>query len=173
MPQLLCSLYSRRVSARFLLIAFVSLFCILAQPVWAQKNNSDLPSRDEIQNQLSVLNKQKTLSPNDKLTQQDLNETLEVLDKIDRVKDETAKLHQQVTEAPKALRKATDALNEIKSQQENAANEAAEIEALNLRQLESRLNDLLTELQNAQSDLATWNSQLISCKRSLSACRMP
>ncbi|OAT22080.1 mechanosensitive channel MscK [Buttiauxella noackiae] len=162
MPQLLCSLYSRRLSARFFLIAFVSLLCVLAQPVWAQKNGSDLPSRDEIQNQLSALNKQKTLSPNDKLTQQDLNETLEVLDKIDRLKDEAEKLHQQIVEAPKVLRKATDALNEIKSQQVNAANEEAEIEALSLRQLETRLSELVTNLQNAQSDLATWNSQLIS-----------
>ncbi|HKN04899.1 MAG TPA: mechanosensitive channel MscK [Buttiauxella sp.] len=162
MPQLLCSLYSRLISARFCLIAFISLSCILAQPVWAKNNNSDLPSRDEIQNQLTELSQQKSQSPNDKLIQQDLNETLEVLDKIDRVKDETAKLHQQVSEAPKTLRKATDALNEIKNQRDNQANEAAEIEALNLRQLESRLNDLMTDLQNSQSDLATWNSQLIS-----------
>ncbi|WBM69777.1 mechanosensitive channel MscK [Buttiauxella sp. WJP83] len=162
MPQLLCSLYSRRIPARFLFIAFISLFCLLAQPVSAKNNNNDLPSRDEIQNQLTALNKQKTLSPNDKLTQQDLNETLEVLDKIDRIKDEAAKLHQQISEAPKTLRKATDALNELKNQREDQANEEAEIEALSLRQLESRLNDLMTDLQNSQSDLATWNSQLIS-----------
>lgn len=162
MPQLLCSLYSRRVSARFLLIVFVGLFCALAQPVWAQKNNSDLPGRDEIQDRLAALNKQKVLSPNDKLTLQDLNQTIEVLDKIERVKDESAKLHQQVTEAPKLLRKATDALNELKNQNANQADEEAEIQALSLRQLEARLNEMTTELQNSQSDLATWNSQLIS-----------
>ncbi|WMJ64444.1 hypothetical protein RBI80_14645 [Klebsiella variicola] len=43
-----------------------------------------------MQSQLNTLNKQKELTPQDKLVQQDLTQTLETLDKIERIKSETA-----------------------------------------------------------------------------------
>lgn len=46
------------------------------------------------------------------------------------------------------------------------------LSTLSLRQLESRVTQTLDDLQNAQNDLATYNSQLVSCKRSRNACKM-
>ncbi len=47
----------------------------------------------------------KELTPQDKLVQQDLTQTLETLDKIERIKSETAQLRQQVEQAPAKLRR--------------------------------------------------------------------
>ena len=55
---------------------------------------ADLPERSEVQSQLTTLNKQKDLTPQDKLVQQDLTQTLETLDKIERIKSETTQLRQ-------------------------------------------------------------------------------
>ena len=49
-------------------------------------SNGDLPTKADLQAQLDSLNKQKDLSAQDKLVQQDLTDTLATLDKIDRIK---------------------------------------------------------------------------------------
>ncbi len=66
-----------------------------------------------MQSQLNTLNKQKELTPQDKLVQQDLTQTLETLDKIERIKSETAQLRQQVEQAPAKLRQAVESLNNL------------------------------------------------------------
>lgn len=63
-------------------------------------SNGDLPTKADLQAQLDSLNKQKDLSAQDKLVQQDLTDTLATLDKIDRIKEETVQLRQKVAEAP-------------------------------------------------------------------------
>ncbi|MGY2951129.1 hypothetical protein ACVWVX_003815 [Ewingella americana] len=62
--------------------------------------NNDLPTRSEVQNQFDALSKQKSLTPVEKLSQQDLVHTLEYLDALERVKQDAAQLRQQVTDAP-------------------------------------------------------------------------
>jgi potassium efflux system protein len=119
------------------------------------------PTRADVQSQLDTLNKQKDLSPQEKLIQQDLMETLESLDKIERVKAETAQLRQKVAQAPDAMRKATDALSAL-SDVDNDDETRKTLATLSLRQLESRVAQLLDDLQTAQADLATYNSQLVS-----------
>ena len=123
-------------------------------------NSTDIPSRSEIQSQLDTLNKQKS-SPQEKLTQQDLTETLENIDKIERVKAETTQLRQKVAQAPENMRKATEALSAL-SDVDNDDETRKTLSTLSLRQLESRVAQLLDDLQTAQSDLATYNSQLVS-----------
>lgn len=68
--------------------------------VCAGASNGDLPTKADLQAQLDSLNKQKDLSAQDKLVQQDLTDTLATLDKIDRIKEETVQLRQKVAEAP-------------------------------------------------------------------------
>ncbi|MFP3786766.1 hypothetical protein, partial [Burkholderia sp. SIMBA_024] len=84
--------------------------CAVCQPVAHAALNGDVPSRSEIQNQLDALNKQKTLTPVNKLAQQDLTRTLELLDAIERVKQDGAALKQQLQLAPGKLRQVTEAL---------------------------------------------------------------
>ncbi|QKN83009.1 mechanosensitive channel MscK [Scandinavium goeteborgense] len=126
----------------------------------AQSNN-DLPERADVQKQLTTLSKKKELTPQDKLVEQDLSDTLQLLDKIDRVKDETAQLKQQIDQAPAKMRQATDSLNAL-SDVDNDDETRKNLNQLSMRQLESRVSDVLDQLQTAQNDLATYNSQLVS-----------
>lgn len=138
------------------------LFLFSAQAAFARaESNSDTPTRADIQSQLDTLNKQKDLSAQDKLVQADLTETLETLDKIERVKTETTQLRQRVADAPEQMRKAMASLNAL-SDVDNDDETRKTLATLSLRQLEARVTQLLDELQSAQSDLSTYNSQLVS-----------
>lgn len=146
-----------RAFALFLLIAF----CAVCQPAAYAALNGDVPSLSEIQSQLDALNKQKTLTPINKLTQQDLTRTLELLDAIDRTRQDGAQLKQQLQLAPGKLRQVTDDLAALKTPVDSAA-ARAELLQLSLRQLETRLYQTLDDLQTAQENLSTYNSQLVS-----------
>jgi len=122
---------------------------------------ADLPERSEVQSQLTTLNKQKDLTPQDKLVQQDLTQTLETLDKIERIKSETTPLRQQLAQAPAKMNQAIDSLNALSGVPNDEATRKT-LSTLSLRQLESRVSQTLDDLQNAQNDLATYNSQLVS-----------
>ncbi len=94
--------------------------------------------------------------------QQDLTDTLATLDKIDRVKEEeTVQLRQKVAEAPEKMRQATAALTAL-SDVDNDEETRKILSTLSLRQLETRVAQALDDLQNAQNDLASYNSQLVS-----------
>lgn len=123
--------------------------------------NNDLPTRADVQNQLDALNKQKDHTATDKLVIEDLTETLETLDKIERVKQETALLKQKVAQAPEKLRQATEALNAL-SDKDNDDETRKTLATLSLRQLEVRVAQLLDDLQTSQNDLSSYNSQLVS-----------
>ncbi|RZV00340.1 UNVERIFIED_ORG: potassium efflux system protein [Serratia quinivorans] len=146
-----------RTLVLFLLIAV----CAVCQPTAYAALNGDLPSRSEIQSQLDALNKQKTLTPVNKLTQQDLTRTLELLDAIERTKQDGAQLKQQLQLAPGKLRQVTADLEALKVPVDSAA-ARAELLPLSLRQLETRLYQTLDDLQTAQENLSTYNSQLVS-----------
>lgn len=140
-------------------LLILALVCLPAAN--AANLNGDVPSRSEVQNQLDVLAKLKTPTPADKLAQQDLVQTLEYLDAIERVKQEANQLKQQLAQAPAKLRQATDALEVLKSNSSDSLTRES-LANYSLRQLESRLNETLDDLQAAQEDLSTYNSQLIS-----------
>lgn len=144
------------ISAVVLTLMFF-IGCISVNPALA----ADLPERSEVQSQLATLNKQKDLTPQDKLVQQDLTQTLETLDKIERIKSETTQLRQQVTQAPAKMNQAIDSLNALSDVPDDEATRKT-LSTLSLRQLESRVSQTLDDLQNAQNDLATYNSQLVS-----------
>ena len=148
-----------RQRATFIFIITLLCFIGLFSPV--QGRAADLPDRAEVQSQLNTLNKQKELTPQDKLVQQDLTQTLETLDKIERIKSETAQLRQQVEQAPAKQRQAVESLNNLSDVPNDDATRKT-LSTLSLRQLESRVTQTLDDLQNAQNDLATYNSQLVS-----------
>lgn len=147
-------------AAIFALFIFL-LSLLLPLSVAHAQSNSDVPTRADIQTQLDALNKQKELTPDEKLTQKDLTETLETLDKIARIKQETVALKTQVAQAPEKLRQATDALNSLSTDKDDAATRQT-LATLSLRQLETKVTSTLEDLQAAQNDLSTYNSQLVS-----------
>ena len=142
----------------------VSLFClfILTYPAHAQDQAApDLPDRADVQKQLAALSKKKDLTPQDKLVEQDLTDTLQALDKIERVKDETAQLKQQIEQAPVKMRQASDGLAELGDVDDDGETRKT-LNRLSVRQLEARVSGVIEQLQAAQNDLASYNSQLVS-----------
>lgn len=142
----------------------VVLFCFFGtlHPAYARDQAvNDLPDRADIQKQLSLLSKKKDLTPQDKLAEQDLTETLQILEKLDRVKSETAQLKQQIDQAPVKMRQATDNLAELSDIDDDTETRNA-LNRLSLRQLEARVGDIIEALQLGQNDLASYNSQLVS-----------
>ncbi|MGG4625455.1 mechanosensitive channel MscK [Serratia odorifera] len=151
-----------RMALRCAVALLLLIVCTLWQPALAQISyNSDLPTRSDIQNQLEALARQKNLTPVEKLSQQDLNRTTELLDALEHVRQEGAQLKLQLQQAPVKLRQVTAQLEAMKSPPDDAA-VRAELLSLSLRQLEGRLYQTLDELQSAQENLSTYNSQLVS-----------
>ncbi|MEX3019021.1 mechanosensitive channel MscK [Kluyvera sp. STS39-E] len=150
----------RATISAFLIVA-VCFFFSMAVAQARALSSADIPDRADVQDQLTTLNNKKDLTPQDKLVQQDLNETLQLLDKIARIKDESAQLQKQIEQAPAKLRQATDNLNAL-SDVDNDDETRKTLATLSLRQLEARVSQLVDDLQNAQNDLATYNSQLVS-----------
>ncbi|HIE5792235.1 TPA: mechanosensitive channel MscK [Klebsiella aerogenes] len=138
-----------------------ALVLIVGTLSFSQVQAADLPDRSDIQSQLTTLNKQKELTPQEKLVQQDLTQTLETLDKIERIKSETVQLRQQVEQAPAKMRQAVDSLNALSDVPDDEVTRKT-LSTLSLRQLESRVSQALDDLQSAQNDLAAYNSQLVS-----------
>jgi potassium efflux system protein len=151
---------SRRPLTALAVMLFI-LFAFFTGNAVGAVTGTDLPSRNDVQSQLDALNKQKDHTAVDKLVIEDLTATLDTLDKIDRVKQETALLKQKVTQAPDKLRQATDALSSL-SDKDNDDETRKTLATLSLRQLESRLAQLLDDLQTSQNDLSNYNSQLVS-----------
>lgn len=155
-------LYKRAQHRVFITVAvFILMLSCQSLALARASSNSDLPSKADVQSQLDTLNKQKDLSAQDKLVQQDLVETIATLEKIERVKDETTQLRQRVAQAPEKMRQATEALSAL-SDVDNDDETRKTLSTLSLRQLELRVAQVLDDLQNAQNDLATYNSQLVS-----------
>lgn len=144
------------------IMIFVLIITLLISPsIFAAGVNVDVPTRSEVLSQLDTLTKQKILSPAEKLAQQDLTKTLEYLDVIERTKQEAIQLKQQLAQAPVKLRQATEGLEALKDSSADTLTRES-LANYSLRQLESRLNQTLDDLQSAQEDLSAYNSQLIS-----------
>ncbi|HHH1926500.1 TPA: mechanosensitive channel MscK [Yersinia enterocolitica] len=154
------------LSSAFLLrpqtmIILLIISLLISPAIFAAGMNIDVPTRSEVLSQLDALSKQKILSPAEKLSQQDLTKTLEYLDTIERTKQEAAQLRQQLAQAPAKLRQATEGLDALKNSSADTLTRES-LSNYSLRQLESRLNETLDDLQSAQEDLSAYNSQLIS-----------
>lgn len=150
-----------RKSLSALIVVLIFFFAATRVSQARAPGATDLPDRADVQKQLTTLTKKKELTPQDKLIEQDLSDTLQLLDKIDRVKDETALLKQQIDQAPAKMRQATDSLNALGDADSDQETRKT-LNQLSMRQLEARVSDILDQLQTAQNDIATYNSQLVS-----------
>ncbi len=101
-----------RQRATFIFIITLLCFIGLFSPVRGPRRGH-LPRSGRGAEPAQYVKQAKELTPQDKLVQQDLTQTLETLDKIERIKSETAQLRQQVEQAPAKLRQAVESLNNL------------------------------------------------------------
>ncbi|MEX0445415.1 mechanosensitive channel MscK [Xenorhabdus sp. SGI246] len=148
----------------FHFLGLVSLFILLScffHPAMAVFS-SDVPTRDDIQNQLKVLTERKEHTVEEKASIVDLEKTLSFFDKIDQVKLDSEQLKKNLQELPQKSQQLTTELASLKSNSQQNENEYKQnLATLSLKQLETKLNNTLNNLQKAQDNLASYNSQLI------------
>ncbi|MDX7991184.1 mechanosensitive channel MscK [Xenorhabdus littoralis] len=124
--------------------------------------NSDVPTRNDIQNQLKLLTERKEHTVEEKVSIADLEKALSFFDKIDQVKMDSDLLKKNRQEAPQKLRQIMAGLESLKNNSPQDDNEYKQtLEMLSLKQLESKWNSTLNSLQRSQENLASYNSQLI------------
>ncbi|SFC63458.1 mechanosensitive channel MscK [Pragia fontium] len=140
----------RRMGALFCLF-----FLFMVPDVLALSNQ--FPTRDEVSNQLNILNNNNNLSPEDKLIKDDLMHTLEYMDKINDVAQERLALEQQ----PAQIQSETSNLITL-NQADNLLPTPDKLRSQSIKQLESLLSDITNRLQIAQESLFSYSSQLAS-----------
>ncbi|MBI6527690.1 mechanosensitive channel MscK [Proteus vulgaris] len=124
---------------------------------------SNLPTQENIQNQLNLLNKRSELSAEDKLTIADLEQSLLLLDNIQQLEKKSVNYNKTVEQLPEKLRSTQYQLNQLKQKVANKEVDDYQksLEALPLATLESQLESVLQSLQKSQDDLANYSNELI------------
>ncbi len=142
----------RSLLSGLLLLASTTLFAAQQQ---------ELPTRASLDNKLTALNKRDTLTVAEKAQKDDIEQTITLLDAIDKEKIKLKDQDQSLTKAPAKLK---EFARQLELLQKNDAQDTqalkTEISRLTQTQLDGRLTDLLSQLQSAQSDLGNANSQL-------------
>lgn len=124
---------------------------------------TNLPTQENIQNQLNLLNKRSELSAEDKLTIADLEQSLLLLDNIQQLEKKSVNYNKTVEQLPEKLRSTQYQLNQLKQKVANKEVDDYQksLETLPLATLESQLESVLQSLQKSQDDLANYSNELI------------
>ncbi|MBD2784754.1 mechanosensitive channel MscK [Xenorhabdus sp. DI] len=145
----------------FRFVLMVSLVFLLS-PVFFSANaaaSGDVPTRNDIQNQLKILTERKEHTVEEKVSIADLEKTLAFFDKIDQLKLDFDLLRKNVQNVPQKSHQVVTELENLKNNDQQEAYKQT-LEPLSLKQLESKLNSTWYNLQQAQENLASYNSQL-------------
>ncbi|MDC9592288.1 mechanosensitive channel MscK [Xenorhabdus sp. IM139775] len=148
-----------------LLFRFVLVMCLffLLSPVFFSANaaaSGDVPTRNDIQNQLKILTERKEHTVEEKVSIADLEKALSFFDKIEQLKLDFELLRKNVQDVPQKSHQVVTELENLKNNDQQDAYQQT-LETLSLKQLESKLNNTWYNLQRAQENLAGYNSQLI------------
>lgn len=150
----------RRSSFTFPIILFFLVFFIAAEA--RALTTSTIPSRDDIQNELSLLSKRSNLTEEEKLSVNDIEKALVFYDGIEKLNKTSDDLQKKINLADSESKQAINNLKRIKSQGTQVQAEfIAHLKTLSLAQLEAELNSLLAKLQTEQADLASFSAQLV------------
>ncbi|MBD1227887.1 hypothetical protein [Xenorhabdus griffiniae] len=148
---------------KFPAIRFFAILFFLLSPFFFSVNaatGSDVPTRNNIQNQLKILTERKEHTVEEKVSIADLEKALSFFDKIDQLKLDFDLLRKNVQNVPQKSHQVTTELEDLKNNDQQDAYRQT-LETQSLKQLESILNSTWYNLQRAQENLASYNSQLI------------
>lgn len=122
---------------------------------------SELPTRASLDSKLTSLNKRDTLTVAEKAQKEDIEQTISLLDSIEKEKIKVKDQERSLTRTPAKLKEYVRLLEQIqKNDAQDTERLKTELRGLSQTQLDSRLTDLLSQLQNAQNELGNANSQL-------------
>ncbi len=159
-PNIMPKIDNRIRNYSYLIIFFIVLF--ISSATWAVTSNT-IPSREEIQNELNILNKRSNLTEEDKLSIADLEKAVIWYDEIDKLKKNADQLQKKINRADSDYKQALNSFKQFKlNNEEDKINYENQLKSMSLHQLELELNELLEKLQTKQEDLASYNSQLVS-----------
>ncbi|MBE8596349.1 mechanosensitive channel MscK [Xenorhabdus sp. BG5] len=148
---------------KFSAIRFSTILFFLLSPFFFSVNaaaGSDVPTRNNIQNQLKILTERKEHTVEEKVSIADLEKALSFFDKIDQLRLDFDLLRKNVQNVPQKSHQVTTELEDLKNNDQQDAYKQT-LGTQSLKQLEAILNSTWYNLQRAQENLASYNSQLI------------
>lgn len=144
-------------SLRFLL----SVCLLVLSNVTLAADQNDTPTRSSLENQLNSLNKNDALTTADKAKKDDIEQTLTLLDSIDKEKVKAKDQEQLLSKMPAKVKDLARQLDSLKKNTDSDTKSLqTDLAKMTQSQLDSRLTDLLSKLQSAQNDLGNVNSQI-------------
>ncbi|MFQ1048626.1 mechanosensitive channel MscK [Avibacterium paragallinarum] len=138
------------------LIYFYSVLLLLT---FSNASFADLPTLDAIQAQLNTAKSADQNDPNNKVLQQNLEETLNFLNKIAKQKTDNATLKNMVSNAPAQASAVQKDIDKLKTA---PALQIGDFNRLSLIELQNQLLSTQQRLQQTQTDLVSINAQLVS-----------
>ncbi|MFQ1048199.1 mechanosensitive channel MscK, partial [Avibacterium paragallinarum] len=138
------------------LIYFYSVLLLLT---FSNASFADLPTLDAIQAQLNTAKSADQNDPNNKVLQQNLEETLNFLNKIAKQKTDNATLKNMVSNAAAQASTVQKDIDKLKTA---PALQIGDFNRLSLIELQNQLLSTQQRLQQTQTDLVSINAQLVS-----------
>ena len=145
--------------ALLLCLCFAPLHAAPATSNGAMPTLPDLPNRTDLQTKLDQLSKREALTAVEKARREDLEKTLASLDTLDKEKDQFKNQQKTLDAAPGQLQQLSDELDNLRKPVD-PDKLTKQVASLTLTQLDKRMSAAMTELQQAQEELATTSSQL-------------
>ncbi|MCC8379274.1 mechanosensitive channel MscK [Xenorhabdus sp. PB30.3] len=143
------------------LISLLFFLLFFLHPASAAFSN-DVPTRDDIQNQLKVLTDRNEHTLEERASIADLEKALSFFDKIEKIQQDSEQLEKNLQQLPQKSQLLTAELASLKNNsQQNEDEYKHNLATLSLKQLEFKQSVTLNSLQKAQDNLANYNSQLI------------
>ncbi|WP_040976160.1 mechanosensitive channel MscK [Necropsobacter massiliensis] len=138
---------------------FFSLLCIGLWLAFSHNSFADVPTESAVQEQLVAAKEKDQTDAANKALVQNLQDTLDLLSKISKQKEDNKALDTAINNASKATAAAQASVDKLKS---TSAPTVAQLAKLSLTELQNQLTAVQQSLQQVQTDLTNINGQLVN-----------
>jgi potassium efflux system protein len=146
---------------RSLLHLFFSGLMLCSSMLATAADQIELPSQSKLESSLAALNKRDSLTVVEKAQKEDIEQTLSLLDQIEKQKQWTVEQSQAIAKTPQKLKDYTKQLETLQQNNDRDTDRLKKsIDQLTQSQLDKKIATLLDTLQNAQNDLNTANGRI-------------
>lgn len=146
---------------RSLLHLFLSGVMLCTSMLASAADQIELPSQTKLESSLAALNKKESLTVTEKAQKEDLEQTLNMLDQIQKQKQWGKDQEQNFAKTPQKLKDFTRQLETLQQNNDKDTDRLKKsVAQLSQAQLDTKITSILGNLQGAQNDLNTVNSRL-------------